>query len=265
MNKIKLIGACLLLACTSSFASPKDDIQHLQSIDAFQGSDIKESQIEGLYLSSKNGKTIYVDKTGNFIISGQMFERKNNLLINLKDKQDREARYPNMQELLKHKDLFAHYPSLWVNDKGIADKRASIYVFSDITCPHCKAFHKDIVELQKSGIEIFYVPFPRKGLEDYEAVRGLQKILCSKDKSEEYNKAFFNPSAYTKNVNSSDISCNSSYELLTYYKLADNLGVIGTPAIFTEKGSAIFGYNGLLDFATTLKQNLNDESFDEHK
>lgn len=74
-----------------------------------------------------------------------------------------------------------------------------------------------------------------------------------------------NPAAYIKNVKSDEISCNESYDLITFYKFADELSVLGTPATFTEKGSAIFGYDNGVDFARTLKQKLNDESFDGEK
>lgn len=246
-------------------AMANDDIDHIKSIDAFKNSEVKETPIKGLYSSTQNGKIVFVDALGKFAINGEMFERKGNAFISLKAKQERDSRSEIMNEIIAHKNEYAHYPSLWMNEKGVIDKRATIYVFSDITCPYCKHFHNDIANFQKSGIEIYYIPFPRKGLDDSNTVKGLQKILCSTDKASEYDKAFLNPEAYIKNTKSTEVSCSESYDLITFYDFADKLAVLGTPAIFTEKGSAIFGYDNGLDFARTLKQRLNDESFDGEK
>jgi thiol:disulfide interchange protein DsbC len=265
MKKIitRLFAVSSLLLAMNSMANT--DIDHIKSIDAFKNSEVKETPIKGLYSSNQNGKIVFVDAEGKFAINGEMFERKGNAFISLRAKQEREARTEIMNEIFAHKSEYAHYPSLWTNDKGLADKRATIFVFSDITCPYCKHFHNDIANFQKSGIEIYYIPFPRKGLDDSNTVKGLQKILCSKDKVSEYNKAFLNPEGYIKNTQSSEVSCSDSYDLITFYNFADKLSVLGTPAIFTEKGSAIFGYDNGVDFARTLKQRLNDESFDGDK
>lgn len=243
-------------------ASPIDD---LKNIEAFKNSNITASPIENMYFITQGEKTLLVDKTGKYVIDGEVFERRNNALISIKAKAERELKAPIMKELETHKKDFAFYPSKWTNEKGESDTRATVYVFSDITCPYCKHFHNDLDKFQRSGIEVYYVPFPRKGLEDTGAVKGLQKILCSSDKAKEYDKAFFNPQVYIQNIKSEDIACNDSYEILNLYAYADKLGVIGTPAIFTKKGSAIFGYQDALDFAMTLKQKLNDEHFDGSK
>lgn len=263
-KKIKnsLLSLSLLSFSGLALANPVDD---LKKIEAFKNSAINPSPIEGMYFITQGEKTLLVDKTGRYIIDGEIFERKENAIVSLKAKAEREIKAPIMKELESHKKDFAFYPSKWTNEKGEPDKRATIYVFSDITCPYCKHFHNDLDKFQRSGVEIYYVPFPRKGLEDTAAVKGLQKILCSTDKASEYNKAFFNPQAYIQGVKSDDISCNDSYEILSLYSYADKLGVIGTPAIFTEKGSAIFGYQDPLNFAMTLKQKLNDEHFDGTK
>lgn len=260
---VKVIGASMLFLAMNVMAN--SDIENLKKIDIFKKSDIRETPVKGLYSVSANNKTIFVDSSGQFALNGEMFERKGTAFISQKDKFERKAREGVMKEIISHKEEFAHYPSLLLNDKGEIDKKATIFVFSDITCPYCKHFHNDISNFQKNGIEIYYIPFPRKGLDDAESVKGLQKILCSSNKADEYNKGFMNPAAYIKNVKSDEISCNESYDLITFYKFADELSVLGTPATFTEKGSAIFGYDNGVDFARTLKQKLNDESFDGEK
>lgn len=267
MNNIKNIIKNTLLVSSLVLASNvlADEIEDLKKISAFKDSEISKSPIDNLFYISKGGKTLLTDKTGKFVIDGEVFERKDNALISLKAKNERALKAPFMQQLISHQKDFAFFPSKWINEKGEADKRATVYVFSDITCPYCKHFHNDLDKFQRSGIEVYYVPFPRKGLEDIGTVRGLQKILCSANKAEEYNKAFFNPQSYIQNVTSKDIACNESYDLLSLYELGDKLGVIGTPAIFTSKGSAMFGYQDPMDFARSLKQRLNDEHFDEEK
>ena len=40
-----------------------------------------------------------------------------------------------------------------------------VTVFTDIDCTYCRQFHKTVPELQKRGLQVRYLMFPRAGLQ----------------------------------------------------------------------------------------------------
>uniref|UniRef100_A0A1I8AFG5 Thioredoxin-like_fold domain-containing protein n=1 Tax=Steinernema glaseri TaxID=37863 RepID=A0A1I8AFG5_9BILA len=44
------------------------------------------------------------------------------------------------------------------------ETKSHITVFTDTTCPYCHKLHAEVPELNKRGIEVRYVAFPRQGL-----------------------------------------------------------------------------------------------------
>ena len=152
-----------------------------------------------------------------------------------------------------YSDSIAYYPAK--TDKVIS----SIYVFSDFTCPYCKKFHQDLDNINKAGIEVFYIPFPRKSLSDTLVVRGLQKIICSDNRADTFNIAFINPNGFVNSVKNDEISCPKSINIMDFNNYGSEMNIQGTPAIITKNGSMIHGYNGALEFVTELKKNIEDE------
>lgn len=60
---------------------------------------------------------------------------------------------------------------------AVGEEQIKLTVFSDITCPFCQQLHTGVPELQKMGVTVRYLLFPRKGLEAPEA-EIMAKIAC---------------------------------------------------------------------------------------
>ena len=106
-------------------------------------------------------------------------------------------------------------------------------VFTDTSCPYCKKLHDEIDNLITNNIEVRYVLFSRNGNND-DAFRQMVSIWCSSDRLKNLDAAF--DGDFIKNDNSCENPISKNYTS------AQNLGVTGTPMIFTGDGKLIAGY-----------------------
>lgn len=258
IKKIIYTSLIAFISLNTAFAEDFKEFKNkLKAIDesAFNNVKVESTDIEGIYeVTLKKGNILYIDKNAENFIKGDIYVRHNGQLLN-KTAQNARLRNKEIVEgiIKNYSDSIAYYPSK--DDKVVS----SIYVFSDFTCPYCKKFHQDLDNINKAGIEVFYIPFPRKSLSDTAVVRGLQKIICSNNRSESFNMAFVNPNGFVNGVKNDEISCPKSINIMDFNNYGNEMNIQGTPAIFTKNGSVIHGYNGALEFVTELKKNIEDE------
>ncbi|WP_045764719.1 DsbC family protein [Xanthomonas albilineans] len=109
-----------------------------------------------------------------------------------------------------------------------------ISVFTDIECGYCRKLHSEIGELNKQGIAVEYLAFPRMGLgsQDY---KDMVAVWCAADKK----KALTEAKASGK-VPAASNNCKNPVTM--QYNLGQRLGVNGTPAIFAPDGTQLGGY-----------------------
>ena len=63
---------------------------------------------------------------------------------------------------------------------AIGERRMIVSIFSDVTCPRCQTLHTWMEEIQKQGIEVREVVFPRGGMRTGLAAE-MQKLYCVND------------------------------------------------------------------------------------
>ena len=104
---------------------------------------------------------------------------------------------------------------------GLADPRG-----------YCRKLHQDIAELNRNGISVEYLAFPRMGLgsKDY---TDMISVWCAADRRQDLTNAKRGGSVPTKN-------CTNPVAM--QYALGQQLGVNGTPAIFAPDGTQLGGY-----------------------
>ncbi len=114
--------------------------------------------------------------------------------------------------------------------------RTVLNVFTDTSCPYCKKLHQEVPQLQKAGIEVRYLPYPR-GSSRGPGYQSLKQVWCADDKARAMNIA--------KGIESGSLpagDCAEGAMVDKGYDLGNQLGVDGTPALFTENGQKISGY-----------------------
>jgi len=157
--------------------------------------------------------------------------------------------------------------------KADGDEKAVINVFTDIDCGYCQKLHREVPELNRLGITVRYLAFPRAGVLDErgqptDSFRKINHVWCEKDRatamtamksaqselSQAYSRvrASANGSGRESAIAEFDRiqtrlngmidgkQCESP--VASQYALGKTLGVSGTPAIVTADGALIPGY-----------------------
>ncbi len=109
----------------------------------------------------------------------------------------------------------------------------TISVFTDIECGYCRKLHSQIDELNRQGIAVEYLAFPRMGLgsQDY---KDMVSVWCASDRKQALTQAKSGKPVVAKTCASSPVNME--------YDLGQRLGVNGTPAIFGPDGMQLGGY-----------------------
>ncbi|HEX7043381.1 MAG TPA: DsbC family protein [Burkholderiales bacterium] len=116
----------------------------------------------------------------------------------------------------------------------IGPKRAkrTITVFTDVDCPYCRKLHRDVPELNKHGVKVRYLMFPRAGLQS-ETYRKSVAVWCAADRAKAIGVVKAGGRIEMK-------TCANPVE--RHYRLGLELQVNGTPTIFLDDGKALGGY-----------------------
>lgn len=101
--------------------------------------------------------------------------------------------------------------------------------FTDIECGYCRKLHQDIAELNRNGISVEYLAFPRMGLgsKDY---TDMISVWCAADRRQALTNAKRGGSVPAK---------NRTNPVAMQYALGQQLGVNGTPVIFAPDGTQL--------------------------
>lgn len=187
---------------------------------------IEESPMPGVYAAQiERGPVIYTNHDGSFFIAGDLYEVQAGGLVNLAEKKRDDARKVLMASL-DSKDMIVFRPQAPMKTK------ASVTVFTDIDCGYCRKLHREVPELNKRGIEVRYMAFPRAGV----GSRSYQKLVtawCSDNPASTLT-------ALKNNKSVPDASCDNP--VAAQYEAGQQIGVSGTPALITEDGRLLPGY-----------------------
>lgn len=236
-----------LLAQTNESQEIKNKLSKIDP--SFVEYDVEDANFNNLYRVSKGSEILYTDKNVTYLIFGKVVKvDKNNFLSSIEEEKIKNEKLDILNKY--DKTEFVKYAA-----KG--EKKISIYVFSDITCPICKRFHQYVDILNENGIEINYIPFPRNGLTDTKTVQSLKKIYCSANPQEEFTLAFNKPTEYLNNTKVEETICEKAFNINKFYNYADELKIIGTPAIFTENGAYISGFTDIQTLTKKLKYEID--------
>ncbi|MCP8348842.1 bifunctional protein-disulfide isomerase/oxidoreductase DsbC [Pseudomonas sp. FBF18] len=224
-----LAAAALALASSFAVAAANDAEQairkSLQSLESEIPVDsIAASPVNGLYeVKLKGGRVLYASADGQFLVQGYLFQIQDGKPVNLTEKAERVAIAKTINAIPASEMVV--YPA-----KG--ETKSHITVFTDTTCPYCHKLHAEVPELNKRGIEVRYVAFPRQGLGS-SGDQQLQAVWCSTDRK----------AAMDKMVDGKEIkAAKCENPVSRQFQMGQSIGVNGTPAIVLEDGQVIPGY-----------------------
>ena len=225
LTRISAALALMLGAGVSMAAEPDQAIrQALQSLDANLPIEaIAESPMSGIYqVQLEGGRQLYTSADGQFLIQGYLFQVKDGKAVNLTEIEESRA-VAKQINAIPAKEMVVFAPKA---------PKTHITVFTDTDCGYCQKLHSEVPELNRLGVEVRYVAFPRQGLNS-PAARELASVWCSKDR-----QAAMNLAKTRQAVPEAD--CDNP--VAKQYQLGQMIGVNGTPAIVLANGKMIPGY-----------------------
>jgi thiol:disulfide interchange protein DsbC len=184
-------------------------------------SDVAASPIPGLYEVTMGGLIAYVSADGKYLVSGNVYDLDSQ--VNLTATRRNAARAKALAAISESNMIVFGPPSA----------KMTVTVFTDIDCGFCRKFHSQIAEINKAGVRVRYLFFPRTG-PDTESWIKAEQVWCATDRRDALSRAKRGEAVKAR-------SCGDA-AIKTQYDLGADLGVEGTPAIFTQNGDYIGGY-----------------------
>ena len=196
--------------------------------------DLRPSPIAGIYEFVQGADVSYITVDGKFFIDGSVYDLQSR--ENLTESLRTHARLAMINAIPESEMLVFSPPN----------PKYTINVFTDVDCQYCRKLHSDMQELNRLGVRVRYMFFPRTG-PNTESWRKAEVVWCSADRNEALTKA---KAGAPLDMNK---TCASN-PVAREYSLGQNIGVHGTPAIVTETGDFINGYMPPRDLVQAIKQ-----------
>lgn len=224
-----------LLAGTFSGLAQADDAAIQQSLKkiGIQQAEIQPAPVAGFKTVLTESGVLYVTDDGKHMVQGPLYDVSGAQPVNVTNK-------------LLDKKVEALVPQMIIY-KAPKEQHV-VTIFTDITCGYCRKLHEQMADYNALGITVRYLAFPREGVQG-QVETAMKAIWCSADRNKAFDEAMKGDSPKM----SAPDSCNIDIE--QHYKLGILFGIQGTPAILTESGMMIPGYQGPKE----LKQVLDSQ------
>jgi thiol:disulfide interchange protein DsbC len=182
---------------------------------------VQPSPIPGLYEIRSGSDVGYVSVDGRFYVDGDIFDMETK--DNLTETRRQQGRLDLLSKV-SDTDAIVFAPS--------GPIRHTLTVFTDVDCTYCRRMHQEIAELNRLGIRVRYLMFPRNG-PDSDSWHKAEAVWCSVDRRDALTRA-----KRGENVKASDCKAPVAEQ----YALGNEMGIRGTPGIITDKGEYLAGY-----------------------
>jgi thiol:disulfide interchange protein DsbC len=196
--------------------------------------DLRPSPIPGIYEFMQGADISYLTADGKYFIDGNVYDMKSR---------------DNLTEALRSHARVALINAVPESEMVIfapANPKYTVTVFTDVDCAYCRKLHSEIAELNRLGIRVRYVFFPRSG-PGTESWKKAEVVWCSPNRNDALTRAKAG-AALDMNRTCSPTPVKREYEL------GQSLGIRGTPAIITENGDFISGYMPPRELLAELKE-----------
>lgn len=186
---------------------------------------IEPSPLEGLYqVQLKGGRVLYASADGRYLMQGYLFELPE------------QGSPRNLTEQLEAQGIAREINGLPAADmvvfKAVGERKTHITVFTDTDCGYCQNLHSEVPELNRRGIEVRYLAFPRQGPGSH-GYNTLVNVWCAKNPQEAMNQA---------KARQEIPAASCAHPIDKQFLLGQSIGVNGTPAIVLASGQMIPGY-----------------------
>lgn len=178
---------------------------------------VRETPVPGIYEVSEGIEVLYVSADGKYMFAGDFYDLTTR--SNLTDNRRADIR-GKLLATVRDEDTI---PFLAQNPKY------ELYVFTDVDCGYCRRLHAQMPELNRLGISIRYLAFPRTGM-NTEGARKLEAVWCAENRQQALTTA-------KTGAAMAPPTCKTPVG--AQFQLGAAVGLQGTPAMYTKSGASI--------------------------
>jgi thiol:disulfide interchange protein DsbC len=216
-----LVAASLSFNALADEAVAKIQQKLNQVIPSAPSAQITKSQVDGLYQVVLGPNVIYITADAQYLFNGNLID------LNTRDNLTEIAKDQARAQALAEIDAAS-----MISFKAKGEEKRSITVFTDIDCPFCKKFHNEVDELNKNGITVRYLAFPRSG-PNTPSYHKMVSVWCDKDPVKAMDDA-------KNGLDPKNQRCENPVQMHMMH--AQQFGITGTPTMIVDDGSMIPGY-----------------------
>ncbi|GAA5315327.1 MAG: bifunctional protein-disulfide isomerase/oxidoreductase DsbC [Candidatus Pelagadaptatus aseana] len=234
-----LIGSCLLALTAQAEAVTKDVADRILQELGLPGGTVEASPVPGfVQVETPRSQLLYVSEDAKFIFTGTLYGiDPEKGIVDLRE----AAMRPNRKQLV---DAIPVDQQIVFPASG--ETKAHIYVFTDVDCGYCRKLHREVPELNASGIEVRYLAYTRElgnpavmsdareGGTRGATYKKMVSAWCADDKLAVMTAL--------KEGSEANSKLCSDHPVIEQYQLGSQLGVTGTPAIVLADGTLQPGY-----------------------
>jgi thiol:disulfide interchange protein DsbC len=185
-----------------------------------QADHIGPAPLPGFREAIVGGQVVYISDDGKYLLQGTLYDiaAKQNL---------GEASLARLR-----RDLLKTIP---VADRIVfspPNPKYTVAVFTDVDCGYCRKLHNEMAEINRQGIAVEYLAFPRMGLGSPNH-QEMISVWCAADRRK----------ALTDSKNERPVpqkDCKNPVSM--QYTLGQRMGLTGTPMILAPDGTQLGGY-----------------------
>jgi thiol:disulfide interchange protein DsbC len=198
----------------------------LRLVPKAQVDQIAPAPLPGFYQVIASGHLVYVSSDGRYVLNGEVIDA---------------AKGTSLTD-----EAWATYRKAQLAKVPVADRivfapehpKYTVTVFTDVTCPYCRVLHEQIGALNKEGIAVQYLAWPRAGVigddgKPTATYKEMVSIWCAADRNDAFTDA-------KKGREPKAADCKNPVK--DQFDLGLRLGITGTPAVYAEDGTLIGGY-----------------------
>ncbi len=220
-----LASACLVAPFAIAADSPADAAARKalsELVPQAKIDKIEAAPIPGYRQVILGNQMLYISDDGKYLMQGTLFDTQ--------EKRDLTAARIALQTRSALDAVPAEKHIIFPAAGG--KPKYKITVFTDIDCGYCRKMHTEIAEINKLGIEVDYLFFPRSGPGTPSFDKAVS-VWCAKDR----NAAF---TAAKNGVEPAPVKCDNPID--EQFKLGLQVGVNGTPTVLAADGTKLGGY-----------------------
>ena len=192
----------------------------IRSFPELSTATVEPAPISGLYQIEFDAKVFYATENGKYLFMGDLVDLGAH--TNLTEARRAAIRVRMIDEMGEENMIVM----------GPAKPKRTLTVFTDVDCPYCAKFHLEVPTLNKYGVKVRYLFYPRTGLNTASYHRAVA-VWCADDRAQAIGIAKAGGKLNMK-------TCTNPVE--KEYRLGQRLEIGGTPTIVFDDGKMIPGY-----------------------